>query len=99
LARKVKILNLDLEKIDLDVLEKILYSVEKEIRNYLADKLPRRTEYDLVLGVEKSDNITLYIDLGVIGGYDDIINYDEIVRDAINVARNVFERELEKYRK
>jgi len=99
LAKRVKILNLDLEKIDLDILEKILYIVEKEIRKYLADKLPRRTEYDLVLGVEKNDNITLYIDLGVIGGYDDIINYDEIIRDAINIAKNVFEKELEKYKK
>ncbi|RLG81523.1 MAG: hypothetical protein DRO13_00920 [Thermoprotei archaeon] len=97
--KRVREIGIKLEELDLDKLSAILEKVEREISNYLKEKIPRKAEYDLVLCIDRNDKITLYIDLRIIGIYDDIINYDRIVGDAINVARKAFEREIRKYRK
>jgi hypothetical protein len=98
--QKIKILNLELERIDLNTLLNIADKVEKGIRRFLDEKLPPKSEHDLIISItHEGDHITLSIDVGVKAGYADLINYDKIVGDAINIARRIFEREIKKYRR
>ncbi len=100
MARKIKVLNLDLSRINPDVLSKILEGVEEEVKSFLRDSLPSKSDYDLVLSLENDgERIFFTIDIGVTGGYGDIVDYDSIVRDAINIARRRLEEELKKYRR
>jgi hypothetical protein len=98
--QKIKILNLELERIDLDKLSSIADKIEKTIRKFLDEKLPPKSEYDLIISIaHEGDHITLSIDIGVKAGYTDLMNYDKIVVDAINIARRIFEEEIKKYRR
>ncbi len=95
-----KELDLDLNKIDLIVLEDIIRKIEEAIENYLSERLPPKSEYDIIIKLDKkTDNIVFNIDIGVKGGYSDIIDYDRLVEDAINIARRLLENELKKYRR
>ncbi len=98
--RKIKILNLELERIDLDILSDIASKIEKSIRNFLDGKLPPKSEYDLIISIaHEGDRITISMDIGVKAGYTDLMNYDKILGDAINIARRIFEEEIKKYRR
>ncbi len=98
MVKKIRRIGLKLRDISLDDLLDILERLELEIRRYLHNKLPPKTDYDLILSVEKNDVLTLNIDIGIIGEYEDIIDYKAIVNDTINYARRFFEKELKKYR-
>jgi transcriptional regulator NrdR family protein len=98
LAKKSKSLNLDLSRIDPEKLSEIIEAVEKEVRSFLDQTLPPKSEYDLVLSLENDgEKISFLIDISVYGGYSDITDYDRIVGDAINIARKRLEEELRKY--
>jgi len=99
LVKKIKVLNLKIKELNLDVLEDILLKVERSVEDYLKQKLPPKAEYDLILRIDKNDDITLYIDIGVIGIYEDLIDYNKIIGDAINLARRIFEEKIKRYRR
>lgn len=97
---KSKDLDLDLNKIDIMVLEDIIRKIEGAVENYLSERLPPKSEYDIIIKLDKkTDKIVFNVDIGVKGGYSDIIDYDKLVEDAINIARRLLENELKKYRK
>ncbi|MET1160630.1 MAG: hypothetical protein ABWW65_06690 [Thermoprotei archaeon] len=98
MAKKIKEIGIKLENIDHNKLVEILTEIERAVRRYLTEKLPHKADYDLILSVEKNDKITLLIDIGIIGVYEDIIDYESIARDAVNVARRVFEERIKEYR-
>ncbi len=100
MPKKTKEIGLNLEKLDEQALLEILERVENEVKKFLQEVLPPKNEYDLVISLSKEkDRIVFTIDLGIKAGYEDLINYDDIAGDAINVARRELERELQRYRK
>ena len=96
---KKKILNLDLNAISVEDLVNLCEIVEKSVRAYLREKLPAKEEFDLVVSVEKDDKITITVDIGIVGRYSGLIDYEAVIGDAINYARRVLESELEKFRR
>lgn len=100
MPKKTKEIGLNLEKLDEQALLEMLEKVENEVKKFLQEVLPPKNEYDLVISLSKEkDHIVFTIDLGIKAGYEDLINYDDIVGDAINVARRELEKELQRYRK
>lgn len=100
LPRKIKEIGLNLEKLDEQILFKILERVENEVEDFLRKVLPPKSEYDLVISLSKENNYIIFtIDLGIKAGYEDLINYNDIIGDAINVARRRLEKELQRYRR
>jgi len=97
LARKVKNIGLNLSNINVDDLMDIVEKLDMEIRRFLKSKLPPRVEYDIVISIEKKDVVTITIDIHILGGYGDLVDYDSIVNDAVNYARRLFEEYLRKY--
>lgn len=97
---RIKILDLKLDEIELEDLIKITDHIEERIREYLEQVLPPKSEYDIIVKAEhEGDKITLYLDIGIRAGYTDIMDYDKIIGDVINVARRIFEKELSRYRR
>ena len=95
-----KELDLDLNKIDIIVLEDIIRKIEEAVENYLGERLPPKSEYDIIIKLDKkADKIVFNVDIGVKGGYSDIIDYERLAEDAINIARRLLENELKKYRR
>lgn len=98
LDKKIHKIGLKLSDITLEDLLDLLNYLEIEIEKYLKTKLPPKTDYDLVLSIEKNNIITFTIEIGIMGRYEDLIDYKAIINDTINYARRIFEKELKKYR-
>lgn len=98
LARRARPLNLRVEDIDVDELTAILSRVENEVSKFIRERISPSIDYYLVLGLSKSDSLTLVIDLNFAGRYEDVSSYKSIIDDAIEIGRRVFEREIERYR-
>jgi len=99
LARKANSASLNIDSITLDDLVMLAEKLESSIRAYLKQKLPSKDEFDITISIEKREGLTISIDIGIIGKYEDLLDYKAIIGDAINYARKVFETELEKYRR
>ncbi|MEM0380565.1 MAG: hypothetical protein QXX35_02170 [Desulfurococcaceae archaeon] len=98
MVRKTRSLNLRFEEISIDKIEEILEKISIEIDKYIKSKTPPKTSYDLVLRVDKDHELTLIIDIGIKGSYEEVFNYESIVNDVVNLSRRIFEKEIEKYR-
>lgn len=98
MVRKTRVMNLRIENIDTRVIAEILEKISSEIDKYIREKTPPRTDYDLVLSIDKDDELTIVVDIGIIGSYEDVVDYKSIVNDIVNLSKRIFEQELEKYR-
>jgi len=80
-----------------EVLEDILLEVEEKVSEYLSSKLPRRSNFNTIVSIELRDGqANLVLDLEASGPFGDVYNYEQILQDAINYARRVFEELVEK---
>ncbi|MEM1627916.1 MAG: hypothetical protein QXP02_00270 [Desulfurococcaceae archaeon] len=83
------------QKLDLEKLEKLAIKLENEIREYLQQKIPVKTGFDIVIGlVKRSEELTLTIDIRIEEGVANIFDHNKIINDAINYARKRFEHGL-----
>lgn len=98
MVKKIRVLNLRIKDIDADKIIEILEKISNEVDRYIREKTPPKTDYDFILSVDKSDELTLVVDIGIIGSFDDVFDYKTIVNDIVNLSRRIFEKELEKYR-
>ncbi len=100
MPKKTRIIGIDFSRIKPETLSHIASIVERTVKDFLEENLPPKSEYDLVLSLENTgDRILFTIDIGVKGGYTDIVDYDRIIDEAINTARKALENELKKYRR
>ncbi len=99
-SKKEKIIGLNLDLIDRDILSSIAEKIEKEVKSFIEKQVPPKTNYDVIILLENDrKRINFSIDIVLNGEFAGVIHYDAIVGDAVNVARKILEQELQKYRK
>ncbi|ADV65603.1 hypothetical protein [Desulfurococcus mucosus] len=87
------------EELTSDVLEDLASEIERKVSEYLSSKLPRKSVFNTTVSLEvEGDHVNLLLDLEASGPFGDIYDYGQVLRDAINYARSVFEELIEKYR-
>jgi len=102
LAKECKpiIIGLDLGRIGIDELEKIALKVQEKILELLEKEIPISKSYDadIIVSLEnKGDRIEVYIDIGVLGELEDVIDYDSILQYIIKESRRYVEELLREY--
>ncbi len=98
--RKLVTLGLKLGEIGLDELEEIANRVQDLIEELLQKYLPISRSYsaDVIVSLEnKGDRIDAYIDIGIYGELEDVIDYDAVLQKIIREASKRIEQELSKY--
>ncbi|MGC8953431.1 hypothetical protein [Desulfurococcus amylolyticus] len=81
-----------------DMLENIISKVDEKVSEYLVSKLPKKTYFNTIISIEKvGDGLNLVLDLEATGPFGDVYNYEQILQDAINYARSIFEELLNEY--
>ncbi|MCY0867913.1 MAG: hypothetical protein OWQ48_01585 [Desulfurococcus sp.] len=88
-----------LNEVSLDVMESIVLRLDNEVFEYISSKLPKGSNVNTVISIElEGDHLNLKLDLEASGPFGDLYDYEQILQDAINHARVVFEKLIEKYR-
>ena len=98
--RKPIIIGLDLDRIGIDELEDIALKVQEKILELLKNEIPISKSYDadIIVSLEnRGDRVEVYIDIGVLGELEDVIDYDSILQYIIKESRNYVEELLRKY--
>jgi len=92
-------LNLDLEKIDENVLSEIIFDAEEIIRQYIVKEVGDKLVSDLniTIIVDKNDKITFTIDVAFSAPKFLEMEYDNIIDNAIRNAAKVIEERLMMY--
>ncbi len=92
-------LNLDLEKIDENVLSEIIFDAEEIIRQYIVKEIGDKLVSDLniTIIVDKNDKITFTIDVAFSAPKFLEMEYDNIIDNAIRNAAKVIEERLMMY--
>ena len=95
----ITILNLDLDKINEDVISDIILEAEEIIRKYIVksvgDKLV--SDLDVTIIVDKDDKLTFTIDVAFSAPKFLELEYDNIIDAAIREATRTIENRLMKY--
>ncbi len=97
---RVKVLGLELKDIGLEQLEEIALKIQDRVEELLKEMLPLKRSYDadIVVSLEnRGDRVDVYIDVGVIGRLDDVVDYDSVVQVIIREAKGLVEGELQRY--
>jgi len=98
--RKPIIIGLDLGRIGINELETIALKVQERILDLLEKEIPISKSYDadIIVSLEnKGDRIEVYIDIGVLGELEDVIDYDSILQYIIKESRRYVEELLREY--
>ncbi len=98
--RKPVVIGLDLDRIGVDELEDIASKIQGKIVELLEKEIPVSKSYDadIIVSLEnKGDRLEVYIDIGVRGELEDVIDYDTILQYIIRETREYVEELLRKY--
>lgn len=90
--KRVTVLNLDVSKLDMEALEEIGLAIEDRIRELLDKMMPVSRSYDadIIVYIErKGGEVTISLDIGIMGDLGDVIDYDAVIQRVI--------REVSKY--
>ena len=97
--RDITILNLDLDKINEDVISDMVLEAEEILRKYIVksvgDKLV--SDLDVTIIVDKDDKLTFTIDAAFSAPKLLELDYDNIIDAAIREAARTIEKRLMKY--
>lgn len=99
--REPIVIGLDLDRIGINELESIALKVQEKILDLLKKEIPISKSYDadIIVSLEnKGDRIEIYIDIGILGELEDVIDYDSILQYIIRESRKYIEDLLGKYR-
>lgn len=99
--RKPVVIGLDLDRISINELESIALKVQEKILDLLKKEIPIPKSYDadIIVSLEnKGDRIEIYIDIGILGELEDVIDYDSILQYIIRESRKYIEDLLREYR-
>ncbi|MEM0026764.1 MAG: DUF3194 domain-containing protein [Ignisphaera sp.] len=97
--RKVKLLNLDLNKIDFEALSELAITIENTIINYLNTVLrSRATDYNITVGVELNDVLTISIDIDTKAYFISKPSLEAILDTATRKAFDAAEQFLSRFR-
>lgn len=100
--KRIVTLNLDLEKINEDVLEEIATNIEEKIRKLLSKTLIATRSYDadIVVSLEKKeDRVDVSIDIELGGELGDVVDYDSVLQGVIKEVSKFVEQELSRFSK
>ncbi|MEL9939886.1 MAG: DUF3194 domain-containing protein [Ignisphaera sp.] len=97
--RKVKPLNLDLNKIDFNVLSELANIIENTIINYLNTVLgTRATDYGIAISVKLDDTLTISIDVDAKAYFISKPSLEAIIDTAVSKAFDAAEQFLSRFR-
>ena len=99
MKKECKVLNIDLSKINDDVIAELIKHVEAALTSYLNDILgPRLTDFNIVIGVEvKESELTVSIDIEIKTYFSNKLNLESILDSALRRAFNAAELFLSKF--
>uniref|UniRef100_A0A7C2BKU5 DUF3194 domain-containing protein n=1 Tax=Thermosphaera aggregans TaxID=54254 RepID=A0A7C2BKU5_9CREN len=95
---KPRELNLKISKITPEVMEELASLAEEKISSFLNENLPFKGDFSIIVSVEKvNDSLNIVLDVGVRGGFKDMVDYNEYIEKAIQYARKFLEEKLKEY--
>ena len=97
--RDTTILNLDLDKINEDVISDIILEAEEIIRKYIVKNVGEKlvSDLDVTIIVDKDNKLTFTIDVAFSAPKFLELEYDNIIDAAIREASRTIENRLMKY--
>jgi len=98
--REPIVIGLDLGRIGINELESIALKVQEKILDLLKKEIPISKSYDadIIVSLEnKGDRIEVYIDIGLLGELEDVIDYDSILQYIVKESRRYLEELLREY--
>lgn len=73
-------------------LEEIIVELERELRKFLKERLPPRSDFDILLKLSKGEQgVDLVVEIETRGVYGNEKLYRDAIDDAVNYARKFFE--------
>lgn len=97
---RIVTIGLRINELNVDRLEEIASKVQDRIEELLEELMPisKSFDADIIVSLEnKGDRVDVYIDIGIMGRLDDVIDYDSIAQVIIREASNLVEKELRKH--
>lgn len=78
-------------------LEEIVAELERELRKFLKERLPPRSDFNILIKLAKGpQGLDLLVDIEARGFYGNEKLYRDAISDAVNYARKLFEERIRK---
>lgn len=98
--KRVKVVGIDKGRLNEDKLVDMVFRVEDAVRRYLEENLPKNIDYNFVINVEGDDTLSIAVEVEISSFDSSVLDKAKlIVDDALNLARRVWEEELESLKK
>jgi hypothetical protein len=95
---KPRKLNLKINEITPELMEELASLAEEKISSFLNENLPFKGDFSIIVSIEKvNDSLNIAFDVGVRGGFKDMVDYNEYIEKAIQYARKFLEEKLKEY--